>query len=79
MRSFRRQWLADLCTAWALKVEMLILGWHVLVKSGLMVQLTIFGALLYVGTLLSLLLGTLGDGVGTCLRVSERATQCSRA
>ena len=29
-----------------------------------MVQLTIFGALLYVGTLLSPLLGTLGDRVG---------------
>lgn len=64
VRSFRRQWLADLCTAWALEMEMLILGWYVLVESGSVVQLTLFGALMYVGTLLSPLLGTLGDRVG---------------
>jgi MFS family permease len=63
-RSFRYQWPADLCTAWALEMETLILGWYVLVESGSVVQLTLFGALLYVGTLLSPLLGTLGDRVG---------------
>ena len=63
-RSFRYQWPADLCTAWALEMETLILGWYVLVESGSVVQLTIFGALMYVGTLLSPLLGTLGDRVG---------------
>ena len=26
-RSFRYQWPADLCTAWALEMETLILGW----------------------------------------------------
>jgi MFS family permease len=36
----------------------------VLVESGSVVQLTLFGALMYVGTLLSPLLGTLGDRVG---------------
>ena len=64
VRSFRQQWLADLCTAWALEMEMLILGWYVLVESGSVVQLTLFGALMFVGTLLSPLLGTLGDRVG---------------
>ncbi len=63
-RSFRYQWPADLCTAWALEMETLILGWYVLVESGSVVQLTLFGALMYGGTLLSPLLGTVGDRVG---------------
>ncbi len=63
-RSFRYQWPADLCTAWALEMETIILGWYVLVESGSVVQLTVFGALMYGGTLLSPLLGTLGDRVG---------------
>jgi Na+/melibiose symporter-like transporter len=63
-RSFRYQWPADLGTAWALEMETLILGWYVLVESGSVVLLTVFGALMYVGTLLSPLLGTLGDRLG---------------
>lgn len=63
-RSFRYQWPADLCTAWALEMETLILGWYVLVESGSVVQLTLFGALMYVGTLLSPMLGTWGDRIG---------------
>ena len=39
-RSFRYQWPADLCTAWALEMETIILGWYVLVESGSVVQLT---------------------------------------
>ncbi len=63
-RSFRHQWPADLCTAWALEMEVLILGWYVLVESGSVVLLTLFGALMYVGTLLAPLMGTLGDRLG---------------
>jgi MFS family permease len=63
-RGFRYQWPADLCTAWALEMETLILGWYVLVESGSVVQLTIFGALMYGGTLLSPVLGTVGDRLG---------------
>ncbi len=63
-RSFRYQWPADLCTAWALEMETLILGWYVLVESGSVVLLTLFGALMYVGTLLAPLMGTLGDRLG---------------
>ena len=63
-RAFRTQWPADLCTAWALEMETLILGWYVLVESGSVLQLTVFGALMYVGTLLSPVLGTLGDRLG---------------
>ena len=63
-RAFRYQWPADLATAWALEMETLILGWYVLVESGSVVMLTLFGALMYAGTLLSPLIGTLGDRIG---------------
>lgn len=63
-QSFRYQWPADLGTAWALEMETLILGWYVLVESGSVVLLTLFGALMYVGTLLSPVMGTLGDRLG---------------
>lgn len=63
-RSFRFQWPADLCTAWALEMETLILGWYVLVQTGSVLWLTAFGALQFIGTLASPLLGTLGDRVG---------------
>lgn len=63
-RSFRFQWPADLCTAWALEMETLILGWYVLVQTGSVVWLTGFAALQFIGTLASPLLGTLGDRLG---------------
>jgi MFS family permease len=63
-RRFRFQWSADLCTAWALEMETLILGWYVLVASGSVVLLTFFAALMYVGTLLSPMVGMLGDRLG---------------
>jgi MFS family permease len=61
---FRYQWSADLLTAWALEMEVLILGWYVLVESGSVRLLTLYAALMYVGTLLSPLLGTVGDRFG---------------
>ncbi|MBL8352650.1 MAG: MFS transporter [Burkholderiaceae bacterium] len=63
-RSFRFQWPADSCTAWALEMETLILGWYVLVETGSVMMLTVFGALQFVGTLAAPLLGTLGDRLG---------------
>jgi MFS family permease len=63
-RSFRFQWPADLFTAWALEMETLILGWYVLVETGSVLMLTIFGSLQFVGTLVSPLLGVLGDRLG---------------
>lgn len=63
-RSFRYQWPADLITAWALEMETLILGWYILVESGSVLLLTVYGALMFVGTLLSPVLGTLGDRLG---------------
>lgn len=63
-RSFRFQWPADGCTAWALEMETLILGWYVLVQTGSVLMLTVFAALQFIGTLASPMLGTLGDRVG---------------
>jgi predicted MFS family arabinose efflux permease len=45
-------------------METLILGWYVLVETGSVLLLSLFGALLYVGTLLSPLFGVVGDRLG---------------
>lgn len=63
-KSFRFQWPADLLTAWALEMETLILGWYVLVETGSVLLLTVFGSLQFVGTLISPVLGMLGDRWG---------------
>ena len=64
IRGFRIQWPADLLTSWAFEMETLILGWYILVETGSVLLLSLFGALLYVGTLLAPLLGVIGDRVG---------------
>jgi predicted MFS family arabinose efflux permease len=64
VRSFRYQWPADLVTAWALEMETLILGWYVLVETGSVLTLTLFGASLYFGTLIAPMLGVVGDRAG---------------
>jgi predicted MFS family arabinose efflux permease len=64
VRSFRFQWPADLLTSWAFEMETLILGWYVLVQTGSVLMLTLFGALQYVGTLIAPLLGVVGDRIG---------------
>src|SRR6266699_3612638 len=53
VRSYRYQWPADLLTSWAFEMETLILGWYVLVETNSVVMLTVFGALLYGGTLIA--------------------------
>ena len=63
-RSFRFQWPADLATSWAFEMEVLILGWYVLVSTGSVEQLVIFGALAWVGALFSPFFGMLGDRIG---------------
>ncbi len=75
VRSFRLQWPADLMTSWAFEMETLILGWYVLVETGSVRLLTVFGALQFVGTLLSPMIGMLGDRLGhrnvlCCMRVT---------
>lgn len=64
IKAFRLQWPAALVTVWALEMETLILGWYVLVETGSVVQLSLFGASLYLGTLLAPLLGVVADRIG---------------
>lgn len=64
IRSFRFQWPADLLTSWAFEMEVLILGWFVLVESESVLLLVIFGALQYAGSLISPLFGVAGDRMG---------------
>jgi MFS family permease len=64
VHSYRFQWPADLLTSWAFEMETLILGWYVLVETGSVLWLTIFGALGYGGTLLAPMLGVASDRIG---------------
>ncbi len=64
VRSFRFQWPADLLTSWAIEMELLILGWYILVETGSVLLLTLFGALQYFGTLIAPLFGLAGDRLG---------------
>ena len=78
-RSFRFQWPADLCTAWALEMETLVLGWYVLVETESVLLLTLFGSLQFVGTLISPMLGVLGIASGFVMSLPRcvRPTPCS--
>jgi predicted MFS family arabinose efflux permease len=64
VRSYRFQWPADLLTSWAFEMEALILGWYVLVETGSVVLLTLFGALQHGGTLVAPILGVVSDRIG---------------
>ena len=64
VRNFRFQWPADLLTACAFEMETLILGWYVLVETGSVVMLTIFGVLQFSGTLVAPMFGVAGDRLG---------------
>lgn len=64
IRNFRFQWPADLLTSLAFEMEILILGWYILVETGSVLLLTVFGALLFLGTLFSPMLGVIGDRFG---------------
>ena len=66
VRSFRFQWPAALITVWALEMEVLILGWYVLVETGSVVALTVFAASFYFGTLVAPMLGVVADRIGHC-------------
>jgi predicted MFS family arabinose efflux permease len=64
LKSFRFQWPADLLTSWAGEMEGIILSWYIIVESGSVLLLTVYGSLQYLGTLLSPLFGVLGDRIG---------------
>jgi MFS family permease len=63
-RGFRFQWPADLLTSWAFEMETLILAWYVLVETNSVLMLTIYGALLYGGTLIAPMFGVASDRIG---------------
>jgi len=63
-RSFRFQWPSDLAVSWAFEMETLLLAWFVLVETGSVLALTAFGALQFLGTLVSPLYGVAGDRLG---------------
>jgi MFS family permease len=64
VRSFRFQWPADLLTSWAFEMESLVLGWYVMVHTGSVLLLTVFGSLQFLGTLAAPVYGVLGDRLG---------------
>jgi predicted MFS family arabinose efflux permease len=64
VRSFRFQWPADLLASWAFEMEGVILGWFVLVSTDSVLALAIFGALQFLGTLISPFYGMAGDRLG---------------
>ncbi len=64
VRSFRYQWPADLLASWAFEMEGVILGWFVLVSTGSVLALAVFGSLQFLGTLVSPLFGMAGDRFG---------------
>ena len=64
IRSYRFQWPADLATSWAFEMETLILGWYVLVETGSVLLLTVFASLQHLGTLVSPMVGVIGDRIG---------------
>lgn len=64
VRSYRYQWPADLAASWAFEMEVLILGWFVLVESGSVFLLVVYGSLQFVGAAISPFIGVLGDRLG---------------
>lgn len=69
-RDYRYQWGGDLATSWAFEMEILILGWYVLVTTGSVFWLSAIGAMSYGGTLLAPVFGVVAD------RISHRNLLC---
>ena len=64
IRSYRFQWPADLLTSWAFEMEVLVLGWYIMVETGSVLLLTVLGSPNYVGTLIAPMFGVVGDRIG---------------
>ena len=61
VRNYRFLWSGDMSTSWAFEMENLILGWFILAQTESIFMLTLFGSLLYIGTLIAPIFGTIGD------------------
>ena len=59
--SFRFQFSADLSTAWAMEMEVLLLAWYVLVETNSAFMVALLGALRFSGTLICPLFGAYAD------------------
>jgi hypothetical protein len=64
VRSFRFQGPADLLTSLASEMETVILSWYVMVQTGSVLLLTLFGSLLFMGTLAAPMFGVVSDRLG---------------
>jgi predicted MFS family arabinose efflux permease len=64
VKAYRFQWPADMLTSWAFEMEVLILGWYILVETGSVVALTVLGSLMFLGTLVAPMFGVFGDRIG---------------
>jgi MFS family permease len=64
IRNYRFQWPADLFTSWAFEMEVLVLGWYVMVETGSVLLLTVLASLNYGGTLIAPVFGVIGDRIG---------------
>ena len=64
IRNYRFQWPADLVTSWAFEMEILVLGWYIMVETGSVLLLTLLASLNYVGTLIAPVFGVIGDRIG---------------
>ena len=79
-RSFRFQWPSDLFTSWAMEMEVLILGWFVLVTTDSALLLASLAALHYGGSLVSPLFGVAADRVDRrTILIAMRMTYASLA
>jgi MFS family permease len=64
VRGFLFQWPADLFTNWGIEMEILILGWYVMLETKSVLLLAVFGSLRYLGTLIAPGFGMAGDKFG---------------
>lgn len=64
---YRRLWLADMFSTWGAEMEVIILGWYVLVQSDSAFLVSVIGALRFGGTLIAPAAGVLAD------RISRRS------
>ncbi len=83
LRSFRFQFAGDLLTSVAFEMETLILSWFILVETGSVVLLTLFGSLQFVGTLAAPGFGLAAERFGTrrllaAMRASYALVACAQ-
>jgi len=64
VRAFRFQFPADMFTSWGTEMEVIVLGWYILVQTNSVLLLTLYGALQYLGTLIAPAMGMASDRLG---------------